>query len=127
MKTAAHRLRPPLAPDIGHDVDRMLADVLGRLGRLEAQVAGLVEPLQGGDPVAVKLAELQTACVERGLRLSGDGYIKESAAAQLLNRSTNTLRNWRYCEGRLKFRLLGGRIEYALADLAAFLAERGED
>ena len=59
--------------------------------------------------------------------MSADGYVREYHAARLFNRSATTLRNWRYAERPLKYRLFAGRIEYRLEDLAAFLADRGED
>ena len=67
---------------------------------------------------------LRAACIERGILVSGDGFIRESDAARLLSRAPVTLRNWRYCEKPLPFRMFAGRIEYSIEALANFLIER---
>ena len=126
------RLRPSdeqfAVPDTSPANLILLLRILQRLEQIEA----LLQPLIEGDrnshpnPVEVKAKQLREACLETGISLTADGFIGEHNAARLLNRSATTLRNWRYTEQPLKFRVLGGRIEYGLSDLAGFLAERGE-
>jgi hypothetical protein len=67
---------------------------------------------------------LRAACIGCGIVVSGDGFIKESDAARLLNRAPVTLRNWRYYERPLPFRMFAGRIEYSIEALAKFLVKR---
>ena len=87
------------------------------LTRIEAMLAEVLEllrdrrPFEQDDPVAAKVEMLRAACIERGIVVSGDGFIKESDAARLLNRAPVTLRNWRYCEKPLPIRMFAGRIE----------------
>ena len=102
----------------------LLLRILRRLDQIEV----ILEPLIGGDRNShpSKADQLRAACADLGIPVSADGYIRESHAARLINRDTVTLRNWRYCEKPLPYRLFAGRIEYRLDDLAAFLAERGD-
>lgn len=69
------------------------------------------------------LAQLTAAAIERGHRVTGDGYVTEAAAADLLGKAPKTLSGWRAAHEPIPWRRgAGGRVEYALADLAAFLA-----
>ncbi len=115
--------------DTLQDVERALAPLLARLAALEAKVEALqrqnVPPagrFEDGSPTCgSKLDQLTAACRDLGITISGDGWIREHGAARLLGRSAFTLRNWRYAERPLPYRILGGRIEYRLADLADWL------
>jgi hypothetical protein len=123
--------------DSGQSADRapplLYPAILARLAALEAQMAELTARVTGNDTlshdniITSRLDILTAACAEQAITVSADGYILESAAARLLGRSKTTLRNWRYEARPLPFRLLGGRIEYRLADLASFLEGRSED
>jgi hypothetical protein len=129
MRAALQRLRVVPASDGPADLDRALAPILARLAAIEMQVKALTRQNfpPGGSfegnigTCSDKLDQLVAACLELGIPVSADGYVREYAAAKLLNRSAFTLRNWRYAEQPLRFRLLGGRIEYRLAELAAWL------
>ena len=69
------------------------------------------------------LAQLTAAAIERGHRVTGDGYVTEAAAADLLGKAPKTLGGWRAAHEPIPWRRgAGGRVEYALTDLAAFLA-----
>jgi hypothetical protein len=138
MKNAAQRQiqRDPLrvAQDVGPSEETRLDALLGRMRALEAKVEELerqnkflgtsFEHDKSCHPS--RLDQLTAACAENGFPLSADGYIRESHAARLINRASVTLRNWRYCERPLPYRLFAGRIEYRLADLAAFMEGREE-
>ena len=68
------------------------------------------------------LAQLTAAAIERGHRVTGDGYVTEAAAADLLGKAPKTLAGWRSTHEPIPWRRgAGGRVEYGLADLAAFL------
>ena len=67
---------------------------------------------------------LQAACIKRGILVSGAGFIRESDAARLLNWAPVALRNWRYCEQPLPFRMFAGQIKSSIEALAKFLVER---
>ena len=86
-------------PDTSPTNIALLLRILQRLDQIEA----LLQPLLEGDknrhgPATVSKAdELRAACRDLGIPVSGDGYIRESHAARLINRATVTLKNWRYC------------------------------
>ncbi len=126
------RLRPSdehfALPDTSPANLILLLRILQRLDQIEAMLEPLIEGDRDcrADPVAAKVELLREACIEMDISFTADGYIGEHSAARLLSRSATTLRNWRYAERPLKFRVLGSRIEYGLDDLAAFLAERSE-
>lgn len=126
MSAPTQSLRPSPVQDSHQDDDRVLGVILGRLAALEREVQELRADrhIDLPDPVAVKLAQLETACDERGVVVSADGFIRESAAAQLVGRAAVTLRNWRYCSEPLPYRRFAGRIEYRLDHLARFLVDQ---
>lgn len=85
-----------------------------------------IEPDPIVDPVAETEAMLRRCAEERGYRITPDGYVSEAAAAELLGRAYNTVRNWRSQHRPIPFRRFLGRIEYSLADLARFTIEAAE-
>lgn len=68
--------------------------------------------------------ELEQRCRERGLLVAFDLTVCERTAAKIIGREQTTLRNWRSAGAQLRSRKVGGRVRYALRDLAEFL--RGE-
>ena len=74
------------------------------------------------EPVEIT-ADLERACVERGIWVSPDGRVREADAADLIGMAAKTLRNWRYVDRRLPFVTRSGRPLYALADLADFTSD----
>lgn len=78
------------------------------------------------DRVAEIEAALRVACIERGMVLTGDGSVGEADAAALLGLSGPTLAGWRATGCRIPWRKLSGRIQYRLADLAAFISDAEE-
>ena len=68
------------------------------------------------------VAELRAWLIDKGHWVGPSGAVTEAAAAAALDRSPSTLRGWRYTDQRLPFKKQGGRVRYALADLAAFAA-----
>ena len=92
-----------------------------RVAELEATFSRNAEP----DPVDFRTEQLRQACIDLGLPVSGDGFVKEDAAARLLNRSRITIRNWREMHRPLEFRRVGRLIEYDLRVIAAYLVARG--
>lgn len=78
------------------------------------------------DPLAETEAMLRRCAEDRGFRITPDGHVSEAAAAELLGRAYNTVRNWRSQHRPLPFRRFLGRIEYSLADLARFTIEAAE-
>jgi len=69
---------------------------------------------------------LERAAIARGYLVSGDQYVSETCAAELIGVEVNTLRGWRYGSRPLPFRRLGGargRVWYGLHALARFLIE----
>ena len=73
------------------------------------------------DPVELKRRELQAKCQELGIPVTWDGYVSEAAAADCLGRRPATLRGWRDQQQPIPFRKVGGRVQYALCDLASHL------
>lgn len=71
------------------------------------------------------LQALRAAANARGHRVTFDDYVTERCAADLLALAPKTLSNWRAADQPLPFRKNGRRVEYALRDLAAFIADRG--
>ena len=84
---------------------------------LEAPTAG---PVDHDD-----VAAMRAACGMLGIHLSWDGHVGEADAARLVRRSPSTLRNRRAIDQPIPFRKVGGRVEYALSDLAAWAKKAG--
>jgi hypothetical protein len=112
------------APEDSAGIDRVLAALCARVAVLEAKLEALTvtgSVTQPPEPVAAKVEELKTACRELAIMVSWDSHVTEPAAAQLLGKAPTTLRNWRDQHRPLPFRKLGGRVQYDLADLAAYI------
>ena len=73
------------------------------------------------DDVDQLVAQLQDWCERHNYWISADGRVREQTAAELLDRSCGTLRNWRNGCGELRFYRHRGRVTYALKDLATYL------
>lgn len=71
------------------------------------------------------IEQLRVAVVARGYRLTFDDHVTEQCAADLLALAPKTLSNWRAADQPIAFRKNSRRVEYALRDLAVFIAERG--
>lgn len=70
------------------------------------------------------MAELRAWCRENGHHVTADGSVYEGVAAEILDRSPGTLRNWRARGGgQLPYFRNGrtGRVRYRLSDLADVL------
>jgi len=76
------------------------------------------------DRITETAARLERWCRQHGHHITPDHSVYEDVAAQILERSPGTLRNWRmdggavvpyYRPGR------GARVRYRLTDLAAFI------
>ena len=68
-------------------------------------------------------AALTAEAIGRGHRVTGDGYTSEAAAADLLGIAPSTLRQWHNEREPIPWRRgAGGRVQYALSDLADYLA-----
>jgi hypothetical protein len=105
----------PLA--IADQLDRIEA----KLDLLLAERSRELTPAAEDDPAAALIA----ACADQGIPVTADGRIGEYDAARLLCKSPQTLRNWRYAARPLPHSRIGGRVMYALADLAAYLKNGG--
>src|SRR4029450_6372250 len=82
----------------------------------------------GLDAAVVDLvAQLERACRERDYWISADGRVSEFVAAQLLGRTSVTLRRWRVNGAPLPFYRNAGRITYRLREIAEFLESGRED
>jgi hypothetical protein len=94
--------------------------------RLTIEAAGLrallAAPVER-DPAADTLAQLREACEARGYPVSPDDHVAERDAGELLGRSQSTLRRWRAEGAGPPWRKRLNRTEYALAELAEFLAD----
>jgi hypothetical protein len=73
------------------------------------------------DAVNAHLERLEIACGELNIAVDHLGTVSTEDAARLLNRSARTLESWR-SQGVGPVYLRGGKIRYALTDLAEFLA-----
>lgn len=71
--------------------------------------------------VAELAAQMHSAAVARGAAVTGDGRVAPEIAADLLGVSAETLRRWRAEGNGPCLFTVGGRITYALADLAGWL------
>ena len=71
-------------------------------------------------------ATLLAWCEAAGHRVSADLAVDEETAAAILERSVNTLRNWRAANEGPPYRRRG-LIRYRLADLAAYLDADGTE
>ena len=72
----------------------------------------------------VSVESLRAWCRERSYPVFVGDRVSESVAAELLNRSICTLRNWRSMGGPLRALRSGsgrGRVVYSLADIAEHL------
>jgi len=79
------------------------------------------------EPV-ISVESLREWCLKHGHGVFAIDRVSESVAAELLNRSPLTLRNWRSQGGPLRVIRSGagrGRVSYSLADIAEHL--RSED
>ena len=72
------------------------------------------------DRVGERVEAMRQWCSDRGVWLGPADDVSEQTAAALLGRAPETLRSWRGTDQRLPFRKSGGRIRYALSDIAAF-------
>jgi hypothetical protein len=66
---------------------------------------------------------LHDVAIERGHRITGDGFVASRAAADLLGVAPGTLANWRAQHDPIPHRSIRGRVQYALSDLALYLHE----
>lgn len=84
-------------------------------------------PQRQEDRVAELAQSYRAWCEERGHWVSADGRVREDVAAQLVDRSPLTIRNWFY-DGRLPGVQImpRGRRTYRLTDLAAAHVASGE-
>lgn len=73
------------------------------------------------DAVNAHLERLEAACGQLHINLDAMGTVPTEGAARLLGRSARTLESWR-SQGVGPVYLRGGKIRYALTDLAEFLA-----
>jgi hypothetical protein len=82
-----------------------------------------------GDAGAIeaKTAELRDWCDRSGRWPTADGRVTEKTAAEILGRAPGTLRNWRSGDRPLRFNTAGGRVTYALRDLAEFIVKSASD
>lgn len=129
----------PISPALLSDALHQLP-ATGPLGQLRAVLG---EILAGADPRAAfgfelpepsdippevaKLSALRVACDRMGFEITFDEYVTEAAAARLLNRKIKTLRNRRHLDQPIETRKVGGRVEYALADIARYLVANTEN
>lgn len=95
--------------------------------RLTIEAAALraliAPPASAADGEATEtLARLRETAEARGFQITGDGFLAERDAAELLGRSPSTLRRWRAEGAGPAWRRRLGRVEYALSDLADFVA-----
>lgn len=76
--------------------------------------------------VAVELAKVEAECREQGFKITTDRAVDQHAAAALVDRSYGRLRNWRLpsCTLPMAERLIGrkrgGKVSYALAEIAGW-------
>lgn len=67
-------------------------------------------------------AGLRAACKAAGRKVTGDGQVSEATAAMLVGRAPGTMRNWRALHRPIPFCRRGGRISYAIIDIARWMA-----
>lgn len=73
--------------------------------------------------IDAQVAGLRAACIANDRPIIGADRVDEPTAAWLLGRSPGTLRNWRAQHRPIPFRKPGGRVTYAIADLARWMNE----
>ena len=127
MRTATQQLREVPAPEAPAELERALAPLRAQLAALEMKLEELIrknheQPEVSAEPNFGKLDQLRAACRDLQIPVSVDGFVLERDAAQLIGKAPHTLKNWRDQRRPIPFRKLGGRIQYDLAELAAFLA-----
>lgn len=84
-------------------------------------------PSESDSAALVRITAFRCACRERSIRLTGDGFVSEAGAADLLAVAKTTMATWRQ-EGRIPFRRMpSGAVQYSLADLAAFVGGFAND
>lgn len=120
--TALLAVRREDAASATSEIARALAPVLEALRAIEARLEALERVTFPVVPAPPSTAEmLVDRCRELAIPITADGFVREHGAARLLNRASSTLRNWRYGDEPIPWRMLGGRIEYSLSDIAGFL------
>lgn len=78
------------------------------------------------DPLALarEIYVLESWCRENGRWIGPGGTVTQEIAAELMERSVATLRDWRTDGRGLPFRKIAGVIRYTLADIAAARLEK---
>lgn len=81
-------------------------------------------PLSRVEAVEARVIAWRAWCRDNGRWISPvDDRVSEASAAELLGRTSFTLRNWRSAGRPLPFVRIRGRISYRLRDLALMLEE----
>ena len=78
------------------------------------------------DPLVLarEIEELREWCRSEKRWVGPGGTVKPDVAAELMERSEDTLRDWRTDGRGPPHRKIGGAIRYTLADIAAFRLEK---
>ncbi len=73
------------------------------------------------DNLAVEIERIKSWCTTNGINLAFGDSLRQSHAAQYLDRSHKTLMNWCSIEGVIPVKRLRGRVYYQIEDLAKFI------
>jgi hypothetical protein len=80
-------------------------------------------PTSRAEAIEARVATWRAWCGQNGRWVSPDDRVNEATAAELIGRTSFTLRNWRSAGQPLPFVRVRGRISYRLRDLALMLEE----
>lgn len=80
-------------------------------------------PTSRAEAIEAQVTTWRAWCRQNGRWVSPDDRVNEATAAELLGRTSFTLRNWRSAGQPLPFVRVRGRISYRLRDLALMLEE----
>lgn len=75
-------------------------------------------------PHLVTVESLKNDCRDFDIVWAVSGTITEGDLARLIGLEEKTLKNWRYEHCPIPYRKIGGRVRYALADVAAWLNDQ---
>lgn len=82
-------------------------------------------PEQPNDPVDQAAHQFRQRCQELGIHIIDNSWVREADAARLINRSPDTMRNWRQNgEDKIPYKKITNRTCYSLYDLARYKVER---
>ena len=97
-------------------------DLIAVIDRISAELDAMRRIITSDGAEPCDMADLLRVRVrENGRSITPDGFVDEAAAAELVGRSPHTLRRWRAEHRPIAFRLVHGRVQYSLEEIAAYL------